>query len=279
MNLEAVQHVLTAQMISSMQEGQLCRSLRYLAEPTELSESDVNNLPQDALSFVLAAVPNEEAASTPQWYRLVDARQLNRPPIKYCFSAIAALPLPVWPFYLLGDLNIGAHLECYVAAYFPTIDVQFSSPDLHLNLGSQRLSVTLPIGNRLMCSRYGGPEAASFSYYVEGVSAVSIAVKKNPSHSQNLPSFLSKEPEFFDLSNLQYEGPVSASKLVSVAPDLTLQAHTYFDRRANQSREVTHRKLMDLTTHLRNEIGAVDPATLVSEIFAMPDGSIGIRSR
>ena len=279
MNLEVVHHILTAQMITSSQEGELCQSLRYLAEPTELSEADVENLPLDALSFVLAAVPREEAGSEPQWYRLADARQLTIKPIKYCFSAIAALPLPVWPFYLLGDLDIGAHLECYVAAYFPTIDVQFSSPDLHLNLGSQRLSVTLPIGNRLMCSRYGSPEAASYSYYVEGLSAVSISVKKNPSDSLDVPNLSRKEPEFFDLSRLQYEGSVAASKLVAVGSGLTLHAHTYFDRQAGQSREMTHRKLMDLATHLQKQTSAKDPATLISEMFAMSDGSVGIGSR
>ena len=59
MNLESIQHILTAQMISSVQEGELCRSLRYLAESTELTEAEVNNLPDEARSFVLAAIPNE----------------------------------------------------------------------------------------------------------------------------------------------------------------------------------------------------------------------------
>ena len=48
-------------MISRAHESELCRSLRYLAEFTELTEADVNNLHDEARSFVLAAIPNEDA--------------------------------------------------------------------------------------------------------------------------------------------------------------------------------------------------------------------------
>jgi hypothetical protein len=65
-NLQSLQHILTAQMISSVHEGELCRSLRYLAEFTELTEAEVNNLPDEARSFVLAALPNEEAGNALQ---------------------------------------------------------------------------------------------------------------------------------------------------------------------------------------------------------------------
>ncbi|MEL0088360.1 MAG: hypothetical protein VW757_09770, partial [Halieaceae bacterium] len=109
MHLQSLQQVLTAQMISSTHEGELCRSLRYLAEFIELTEAEVNNLPDEARSFVLAAIPNDQAGDALQWYRLEDTQQLSSPPVKYCFSAVAALPLPVWPFYLLGDFDPGAH--------------------------------------------------------------------------------------------------------------------------------------------------------------------------
>ena len=118
----------------------LCRSLRYLAEFTELTEAEVNNLPDEARSFVLAAIPNEEAGNALQWYRLADAQQLRSIPVKYCFSAVAALPLPVWPFYSLGEFDPGAHLECYLSAYFPTIHAEFFTPNLHLRRDSQSLA-------------------------------------------------------------------------------------------------------------------------------------------
>ena len=50
-------------MISSIHEGELCRSLRYLAEFTELTGAEVDNLPDETRSFVLAAIPNEEAGN------------------------------------------------------------------------------------------------------------------------------------------------------------------------------------------------------------------------
>ena len=63
LNLQSLQHILTAQMISSIHEGELCRSLRYLAEFTELTGAEVDNLPDETRSFVLAAIPNEEAGN------------------------------------------------------------------------------------------------------------------------------------------------------------------------------------------------------------------------
>ena len=278
MNLESIQHILTAQMISSVQEGELCRSLRYLAESTELTEAEVNNLPDEARSFVLAAIPNEEAGNALQWYRLADAAQLRSTPVKYCFSAVAALPLPVWPFYLLGEFDVGAHLECYVSAYFPTVHAEFATPDLHLSQDSQRLAVKLPIDERVVSLRYADSEKASFSYYVEGVGTVSISSKRTPSDSQNLFASSSEEPEFLSLSGLQYEGSVIASKLVSAAPGLTLQAHTYFDERAGHVRDITHRTLIDFITSLRALNTTQDPMTAISDLSTMPDGSLGIRS-
>jgi hypothetical protein len=125
-------------MISRAHESELCRSLRYLAEFTELTEADVNNLHDEARSFVLAAIPNEEVGNAFQWYRIADAQQLRSIPVKYCFSAVAAVPLAVWPFCFLGDFDPDAHLECYVSAYFPTVHADFSTPDLHLSRDSQR---------------------------------------------------------------------------------------------------------------------------------------------
>ena len=279
MNLQSLQHVLTAQMISSVQEGELCRSLRYLAEFTELTEAELNNLPDEARSFVLAAIPNEEAGKALQWYRLADAHQLRSTPVKYCFSAVAALPLPVWPFYLLGDFDVGAHLECYVSAYFPTVQAEFATPELHLSRDSQKLAVKLPIDARVVSSRFADSEEASFSYYVEGVGTVSISTKRSPSDSQNLMSSSSKELEFLSLSDLQYEGSVLASKLVTSFSGVTLQAHTYFDERAGHVRDTTHIRLIDFIAFLRALNVPQDPVTLTSNLCTMPDGSLGMETR
>ena len=275
-NLQSLQHVLTAQMISSVHEGELCRSLRYLAEFTELTEAEVNNLPDEARSFVLAAIPNKEAGNALQWYRLADAQQLRSTPIKYCFSAVAALPLPVWPFYLLGEFDPGAHLECYVSAYFPTVDAEFSTPELHLSQDAQRLTVKLPINERIVSARLADSDAASFSYYVEGVGAVSISTKSSPSDSQNLMSSESEETNFLPLSDLQYDGSVLASKLVTSFSGVTLQAHTYFDERAGHIRDITHRRLIGFIESLRALNAAQDPVTLTSNFSTMPDGSLGM---
>ncbi len=276
MNLQSLQHILTAQMISSIHEGKLCRSLRYLVEFTELTEAEVNNLPDEARSFVLAAIPNKEAGNALQWYRLADAQQLRSTPIKYCFSAVAALPLPVWPFYLLGEFDPGAHLECYVSAYFPAVQAEFSSPNLHLSLGPQKLSVKFPIDDRVTCSKYSDPRKASFSHYFEGVGTVTVSAEKVGSHSQNLPVSSGEKPEFSDLSALQYEGSVVASKLVSSASGLTVQAHTYFDERAEQVRDITHHRLANFITSPRARREIKEPVTLISDLFTMPDGSLGI---
>lgn len=276
MNLQPLQHILTAQMISSVHEGELCRSLRYLAEFTELTEAEVNNLPDEARSFVLAAIPNEEAGHALQWYRLADAQQLRSIPVKYCFSAVAALPLPVWPFYLLGEFDPGAHLECYLSAYFPTIHAEFFTPNLHLSRDSQSLAVKLPIDERVVSSRFGDSEEASFSYYVEGVGAVSISTKSSPSDSQNLMSSESEETNFLPLSDLQYDGSVLASKLVTRFSGVTLQAHTYFDERAGHIRDITHRRLIGFIESLRALNAAQDPVTLTSNFSTMPDGSLGM---
>lgn len=279
MNLQSLQHILTAQMICSVHEGELCRSLRYLAEFTELTETEVNNLPDEARSFVLAAIPNEEASNALQWYRLADAEQLRSTPVKYCFSAVASLPLPVWPFYLLGEFDPGAHLECYFSAYFPTIQAEFATPTLHLSRDSQRLSVKLPIEERVVSSRFADSEEASFSYYVEGVGTVSVSVKKSSPDSRNLTSFSSEEPEFLPLSDLQYEGSVLASKLVTAVSGVTLQAHTYFDERAGHIREITHRRLIDFIECLRALNSTQELATLASEFYIMADGSLGVVSQ
>ena len=263
-------------MISSIHEGKLCRSLRYLAEFTELTEAEVNNLPDKARSFVLAAIPNEEAGNALQWYRLTDAQHLRSTPAKYCFSAVAALPLPVWPFYLLGEFDPGAHLECFASAYFPTVQAEFSTPCLHLSRDSQRLTVKLPIGEQVVSSRFGNSEEASFSYYVEGVGTVSISIKRSPSDSQNLMSSESEETEFLPLSDLQYDGSVLASKLVTSFSGMTLQAHTYFDGRAGHIRDTTHRRLIDFIESLTALTAAQDPVTLISNFCTMPDGSLGM---
>lgn len=278
MNLQSLQHILTAQMITSAQEGQLCRSLRYLVKPAELSGSEVKNLPDEALSFVLAAAPHKEVGNATQWYRLADAEQLGMAPVKYCFSAIAALPLPVWPFYLLGELDAGAHLECFLAAYFPAVSTEFTSPDLHLSHDLQRFSVTLPVDGRCVSSFYAEPEKASFSYYSEGVGAVSVSIERVLPDSQIPPPLPGKEYKFSHLSGLQYEGHIVASRLVGSAGELTLSAHTYFDQRATTARDVTHRNLADLLTYFGSRTGAVDPATLATELLAMPDGSLGLRN-
>ena len=99
LNLQSLQHILTAQMISSVHEGELCRSLRYLAEFTELTEAEVNNLSGEARSFVLAGIRNEEAGNALQWYRLADAEQLRSNPVKYCF-------LRLLPYRSLSGLSI-----------------------------------------------------------------------------------------------------------------------------------------------------------------------------
>ena len=276
MNLQSLQHILTAQMISSVHEGELCRSLRYLAECTELTEAEVNNLPDEARSFVLAAIPSEVVGNALQWYRLADAQQLRSTPVKYCFSAVAALPLPVWPFYLLGEFDVGTHLECYVAAYFPTVHAEFSRPNLHLSRDSQRLAVKLPTDERVVSSRYADSEEASFSYYVEGVGTVSISSKITPPDSQTLPSPSSEGPAFLPLSGLQYEGSVLASKLVTVVAGLTLQAHTYFDEGAGHVRDITHRRMIDFIASIRALNATQDPDTLTSNLHMMPDGSLGI---
>ncbi len=278
LNLQSLQHILTAQMISSIHEGELCRSLRYLAEFTELTEAEVNNLPDEARSFVLAAIPNEDVGNALQWYRLADAQQLRSTPVKYCFSAVAALPLPVWPFYLLGEFDPGAHLECYVAAYFPTIQAEFSAPDLRLSQHSERLAVTLPTSERIVTSRYADSETASFSYYVEAVGTVSISSKITPSNSQTSFSPSSEGPVFLPLSGLQYEGSVLASKLVTAVAGLTLQAHTYFDERAEHVRDITHRRMIDFIASLGSLNAIQDPETLTSNLRTMPDGSLGIGS-
>lgn len=279
MNLQSLSHILTAQMISSVHEGKLCRSLRYFAEVTELTEAEVNSLPDEARSFVLAAIPNEEAGNALQWYRLADAQPLRSTPVKYCFSAVAALPLPVWPFYLLGEFDPGAHLECYISAYFPTVQAEFSAPNLHLCRDSQSLAVKFPIDERVVSSRFGDSEEASFSYYVEGVGAVSISTKNSPSDSQNLMPSGSEEVAFLPISVLQYDGSVLASKLVTRFSGVTLQAHTYFDERAADIRDLTHRKLIDFIESLRALNSIQAPATLASEFYTMPDGSLGVGSR
>ena len=279
MNLQSLQHVLTAQMISSIHEGELCRSLRYLAEVKQLTEAEVNSLPDEARSFVLAAIPNEQAGYALQWYRLEDAQQLSSPPVKYCFSAVAALPLPVWPFYLVGELDPGAHLECYVSAYFPTVQAEFSTPDLHLSQDSQSLEVKLPVNERIVSARFSDSEKAGFSYYVEGVGTVSISTKSSPSVSQNLMSSEGAKTKFLPLSDLQYEGAVLASKLATRLSGVTLQAHTYFDLRAGHIRDITHRRLIDFIESLRALNEAQDPVTLIPNFFTMPDGSLGVASR
>jgi len=263
-------------MISSVHEGELCRSLRYLAEFTELTEAEVNNLPDEARSFVLAAIPNKEAGNALQWYRLADAQQLRSTPIKYCFSAVAALPLPVWPFYLLGEFDPGAHLECYVSAYFPSVQAEFSTSELHLSQAFQRLTVKLPINERIVSARFSDSDEGGFSYYVEGVGTVSVSVKKSSSDSRNLTSSSSEGPEFLPLSDLQYEGSILASKLVTSVSGVTLQAHTYFDERAGHIRDITHRRLIDFIESLRALNVAQDPVTLTSNLCTMPDGSLGM---
>ncbi|MDA9711152.1 hypothetical protein N9U42_02160 [Luminiphilus sp.] len=278
MNLRSLQHILTAQMISSVHEGELCRSLRYLAEFTELTEAEVNNLPDEARSFVLAAIPNEEAGNAFQWHRLADAQQLRSTPVKYCFSAVAALPLPVWPFYLLGEFDPGAHLECYVSAYFPTVQAEFLERNLHLSRDSQRLTVKLPLDERIVSARFADAQEASFSYYVEGVGAVSISTKSSWSDSQNLSSPESEETKFLPLSDLQYDGPVLASKLVRSFSGVTLQAHTYFDERGAHIRDITHRRLIDFIESLGTLNTAQNPATLISHFCTMPDGSLGMEA-
>jgi len=276
MHLQSLQQVLTAQMISSTHEGELCRSLRYLAEFTDLTEAEVNNLPDEARSFVLAAIPNEQAGDALQWYRLADALQLRSTPIKYCFSAVAALPLPVWPFYLLGEFDPGAHLECYVSAYFPTVDAEFSTPELHLSQDAQRLTVKLPIDERVVSSRFGDSEEASFSYYVEGVRTVSISPKSSSSVSFNPMYSQSAETKFLPLSDLQYEGSVLASELVTRFSAVTLHAHTYFDEQAGHIRDVTHKRLIDFIESLRALNVAQDPVNLTSNFCTMTDGSLGM---
>ena len=276
MHLQSLQQVLTAQMISSTHEGELCRSLRYLAEFTDLTEAEVNNLPDEARSFVLAAIPNEQAGDALQWYRLADALQLRSTPIKYCFSAVAALPLPVWPFYLLGDFDPGAHLECYVSAYFPTVQAEFSTPHLHLSRDSQRLTVKLPVNERIVSARFSDSEKAGFSYYVEGVGTVSISTKSSSSVSFNPMYSQSAETKFLPLSDLQYEGSVLASELVTRFSGVTLHAHTYFDEQAGHIRDVTHKRLIDFIESLRALNVAQDPVNLTSNFCTMPDGSLGM---
>ena len=275
-NLQSLQHILTAQMISSVHEGELCRSLRYLAEFTELTEAEVNNLSGEARSFVLAGIRNEEAGNALQWYRVADAEQLRSTPVKYCLSAVAALPLPVWPFYLLGEFDPGAHLECYVSAYFPIVHAEFSTPELHLSRDAQRLTVKLPINERIVSARFSDSDEGGFSYYVEGVGTVSVSVKKSSSDSRNLTSSSSEGPEFLPLSDLQYEGSILASKLVTSVSGVTLQAHTYFDERAGHIRDITHRRLIDFIESLRALNVAQDPVTLTSNLCTMPDGSLGM---
>ena len=250
--------------------------MRYVSEFTELTEAEVNNLPDEPRSFVLAAIQNKEVGNALQWYRLADAQQLRLTPVKYCFSAVAALPLPVWPFYLLGEFDPGAHLECYVSGYFPTVQAKFLTPNLHLSQDSQSLVVKLPVDERVVSSRFADAEEASFSYYVEGVGAVSISTKSNSSVSQNLMSSESAETKFMPLSDLQYDGSVLASKLVRSFSGVTLQAHTYFDERAGHIRDITHRRLIDLIESLRALNAAQNPVTLTANFCTMPDGSLGM---
>ncbi|MDA8619750.1 hypothetical protein N9L28_03205 [Luminiphilus sp.] len=74
----------------------------------------------------------------------------------------------------------------------------------------------------------------------------------------------------------RYEGSVLASKLVTAVSGVTLQAHTYFDERAGQIRDITHRRLINFVESLRALNAAQDPVTLTSNFCTMPDGSLGM---
>ena len=137
----------------------------------------------------------------------------------------------------------------------------------------------LPINERVVSSRFADSEEANFSYYVEGVGSVSISTKSSRSNSQNLMPSGSEEVAFLPLSVLQYEGSVLASKLVTRFSGVTLQAHTYFDERAAHIRDLTHRRLIDSIESLSALNFIQDPATLASEFYTMPDGSLGVGSQ
>ena len=86
----------------------------------------------------------------------------------------------------------------------------------------------------------------------------------------------SEETKFLPLSDLQYDGSVLASKLVTRFSGVTLQAHTYFDERAGHIRDITHRRLIGFIESLRALNAAQDPVTVTSNFCTMPDGSLGM---
>lgn len=264
MSLKAVHHILTAQMVASAHQGKLSRSLQYLCCPQPMSLDEVEKLPQLAQGMVLAGVPRHDQRGELQWMRMSDAKYASAPPSQYRFSAIAALPLPVWPFYLLGELDLGRHLECYIAAYYPEVEVHYLRPTLSLVYGPFLLSIDIPGDQERFCATLEGSGQLNASGYTASVGAVSICIRKN-SDKLDEKNSVDDVSQFHvqDLSTLQYEGPAQATRITASAKEWLIDTHSYTDKEKSQEVDRVLREVAEMIKAMTARPTPETPSDLV----------------
>jgi len=257
-------------MVTSSHLGQPSRTLQYLSKPIPMSSLDVDSLPSEAQGLILAGIPKSASDSDIQWMRKQDAKYAGALPSKYYFSAIAAFPLPVWPFYLVGELDLGRHLECYIAAYYPEVAVRYVPSTLTLDHGGRNLEVDLKFDSGI-CSSLQSENNVSVSCYIPCVGAISMAIKK-----QDAETYLEKRSadnfgqlEVRDLSPLQYEGPVRAMLLRGKSNVLEFSAHVYLDKQKADANHVIRslEEVYRLTMATTAATGFMSLATWIREFY------------
>lgn len=221
--LVACHELLSGLFISSAQQARLCPSLDLILNPVDLSQKQVTALSDDEKSLVLAAVPSESTGSGPQWVKLDSLKFFPGLPVRYVMSGLAALPLPVWPFYLRGDLSAAAHLESFLSAYFPVFDSEATKNWLDVYDSATRLIVYFPENGHAVYSQCHSGKEIYLSAYLPDLGAVAVRSDQYVTGSTRCRVPLSKD---------QYSGDLSVNTLTWFSGERSMSCKTYLRRAA-----------------------------------------------
>ena len=135
-SIKSVHRILSGLLISSAESRRLVDTLDLMLKPRIIDKNTVNKLNSKQKQFLLVSyqLPN---ANKFEWVLANHTRFIDRDPKAYALSGLAALPLPVWPFF--GDnpsLDARVHFAHYLNAYHPELLCKISPGIFSVLLGS-----------------------------------------------------------------------------------------------------------------------------------------------